>query len=112
MAKKKSGSRGTIAKRTTQTKKPASNGSDCCLTAAGTNAIAHFSKGLDHNPTTGEVIDSQFQQIVSHIKKLNANPATAAKPGLQLRNNTSASLSRFVDRAGRSTRTSRTPAAT
>ena len=103
MAKKQRTQRKSASRRSTKSNNKNSNGGDCRqvsddrLTAASGKPIAHFSKGLDHDPTTGEVIDSQFQQMVSQLKKLNANPATAAKSGFQLRDNTSASLRRFVN---------------
>ncbi|QDV81767.1 vanadium-dependent haloperoxidase [Planctomycetes bacterium TBK1r] len=59
--------------------------------------MARFSKGLDHDPTTGEVNASQFQLFVDQLKKLNADPGQVAKRGFQLRSKTCDSLRRFVN---------------
>ena len=67
------------------------------LTLAAESPAARYSKGLDHDPTTGDVNTSQFQKLVDQLKKLNADPGQAAKRGFQLRSNTSESLRRFVN---------------
>ena len=79
------------------------NGKDCRqvfddrLSAALGNPIAHFSKGLAHDPTSGEVNAAQFQQMIDRLKQLNADPGHAAKNGFQLRDDTSDGLRRFVN---------------
>ncbi|MEM9646467.1 MAG: vanadium-dependent haloperoxidase, partial [Planctomycetota bacterium] len=70
---------------------------DARLTVAAASPTARFSKGLDHDPTTGDVNPSQFQNLIDQLKKLNADPGQAAKRGFQLREKTDDSLRRFVN---------------
>ena len=70
---------------------------DARLRLAADSPSARFSKGLDHDPTTGDVNANQFQKFVDQLKKLNANPGQEAKRGFQLRDKTCNSLRRFVN---------------
>lgn len=103
MAKKKATPQSSMRTTSSVATKTRSGGDDCRtvfdgrLTAADANSIAHFSKGLEHDPTTGDVDASQFHRMIDQLKQLNNDPESAAKHGFQLRTNTSASLRRFVN---------------
>ncbi|MEZ6091837.1 MAG: hypothetical protein R3C05_28300 [Pirellulaceae bacterium] len=71
--------------------------SETRLDLAASSPIERFSKGLDHDPTTGEVGRPQFESMVEQLKRLNADPGNAAKNGFQLRANTSENLRKFVN---------------
>lgn len=103
MAKKNATPRSS-ARNTSSSAKQLRTAADDCrsiyddrLISAAANSIAHYSKGLEHDPTTGEVDASQFHRMIDQLKKLNNDPENAAKDGFQLRTDTSASLRRFVN---------------
>ncbi len=59
--------------------------------------LAHFHKGLGHDPSTGQVESGQFAWMIEQLKKLNADPDHTAKHGFQLRQDTCESLRKFVN---------------
>lgn len=108
MAKKKAARKSTqktntSTKRQTKATKRKTSTKDCRsifdarLTLAAASPSARFSKGLDHDPTTGDVNAAQFQKLIDQLKKLNADPGQAAKSGFQFRSKTCDSLRRFVN---------------
>ena len=99
MAKKKTARKSTRKRKTSTKKRPTkktkqkTSTNDCRsvfdarLTLASETPAARYSKGLDHDPTPGDVNASQFQKLVDQLKKLNGVPGQAAKSGFQLRSN-------------------------
>lgn len=85
------------AKKPVPAPKGCATNSDTRLDRAATTPNERFSKGLDHDPTSGEVNAAQFANMIGQLKLLNVDPGNAAQAGWQLRTNTAASLRKFVN---------------
>ncbi len=71
--------------------------SEARLDLAAATPVERFTKGLDHDLTSGEVNAAQFGNMISQLKALNADPENAAKAHWQLRADTSPGLRKFVN---------------
>ena len=93
MAKKKSRRRPPQKKKETACQAV----SEKRLQLAAQSPVERFHKGLQHDPTTGNVKQSHFEFFTDQLKKLNADPGKAAKNGFRLRKTNQDSLRNFVN---------------